>query len=300
MVEPTNNPEHQPLEIQGLRANFWIRLGVLVAFLVPVGYAGTLLAVAVHEVVGHGFTAWCLGGEFVGFQLNWDAMGWAAASASLGAPQWHHVMILCGGALSTTVVGSLFLLIAALLKDRLFLRLTLLLLSACFVLDGSIYMFWSSYHAQPPGDMARIIEMTQSNVWRATFLVLGLLLTISFTVIPLNLLIQVSSRWLSPREALVGIRRAVMPVLFGAGYAAGMVAFDWNQLVHGIGDLPKIVGVIMGFLTGVFLYCRPLPLGDGTVEFGQAKWPLAYAWGTTMVLVVIMWGWLTDGVYWGR
>ena len=84
----------------------------LVAFLLPLGYLGLLLAVVVHELVGHGLVALALGGTFRGFTIHWDAMGWAAVSPPAVDGVWRHVAILSGGIMATTIVGSALLVYA--------------------------------------------------------------------------------------------------------------------------------------------------------------------------------------------
>ena len=61
---------------------FWVRLLLCIAFVAPVGYVASIFAVAVHEILGHGCTAWLVGGSFTGFALLPDAMGWAVVSSS--------------------------------------------------------------------------------------------------------------------------------------------------------------------------------------------------------------------------
>src|SRR5688572_22171752 len=75
----------------------FVRYFVLVLYLAPVAYCGALLGIAVHEFIGHGVTAWALGGEFSGFALRANVMGWAWAYPARDAPGWHEVAILAGG-----------------------------------------------------------------------------------------------------------------------------------------------------------------------------------------------------------
>ena len=112
-----------------------------------------------------------------GVRLNWDAMGWASVSSACGAPTWHDVAILLGGASATTVFGVIFLGFSHWKRSHIFLSMAFAVLSICFVLDGSIYMFWSSYLPNPPGDFAAIIQITGSDLLRWMFMIIGLLLT---------------------------------------------------------------------------------------------------------------------------
>jgi CubicO group peptidase (beta-lactamase class C family) len=47
--------------------------------------------------------------------------------------------------------------------------------------------------------------------------------------------------------------QAIMLLVEDGNFALGQVAFDWNQLIAGIGDLPRIVGVPVGAATALAL-----------------------------------------------
>ena len=79
------------------RRAFIRNFAVAVALLVPAAFLGDLLAVAVHELLGHGMAALLLGGDFWGFEIHLDGMGWAHVSLGLGAPYWKDVIMLSAG-----------------------------------------------------------------------------------------------------------------------------------------------------------------------------------------------------------
>ncbi|MCP3920680.1 MAG: hypothetical protein GY711_34570 [bacterium] len=83
-------------------------------YCVPIVYFGMTLAVAVHELLGHGMTAIWTGGEFLEFQLDWDGGGRAwSRSPDRAAQAW----VLASGVLVEAGAGALGLTCAALVKN---------------------------------------------------------------------------------------------------------------------------------------------------------------------------------------
>jgi peptidase M50B-like protein len=275
--------------------SFGRRLLALMGVLGPLGYVGTLAAVAVHEVLGHGLAAILLGGRLHGFVIHWDGMGWASTSLPEGAPSSHLALKLAAGAVATTFFGGLFLGLAFWRRRDVFLPVALALLSAVFVLDGSIYMFWSAYFPEPPGDFARIILLTGSAGWRWTFMLVGLFLTATFTLLPLALLVRGSSRWLFDGEPVRGWRRAILPGMITAGFALGQIAFDWNQLIRGIGRLPQVAGALAALPVGLALWRVPLPPIDQPLPLRAALRPLLATGAAALAMILLMLLWLTGG-----
>lgn len=278
---------------------FAARFALLLLFFLPVSYAATIVAVIAHEVLGHGGAAVLQGGTLHGFEVHWDGMGWARTTLPRDASEAARVFHLAAGALVTTILGAAFLLAALRWRQRIFPALALSVAASAFVLDGSIYMFWSAYGNKPPGDFARIVLLTGSETWRWIFMATGLLLTVVFTLVPMKLFVRASNEWLFGTRAVSGWRRLVMPLLVGLGFAAGQVAFDWNQLVYGIGDLPEVAGVFAGWITTLVLWVvtfdRTSPQGTPP-PLGRAAKPVAITWLGTALLMVAMGTWLVKGV----
>ena len=252
----------------------------------------------VHEFLGHGIIAWCLGGHFSGVQLNWVGGGEAWAFPAPGAPTWHSVAIYFGGATATIIIGALFIGLSLWQRHRIFSSMILALLSVCFVLSGSIYMFWSSYLPIPPGDFARIIQVTGSGLLRWMFMIIGLMLTVLFSIVPLAIVVRCSDLWLGQTAPLTGARKTVMPISLGIGYTLGTVLYDWQQLIQGIGQLPRIVGVVSGLALTAALFCVPHSELRDEIPRGAICRPLLVTWFCLLVMVLVMWLWLVDGISW--
>ncbi len=58
------------------------KFSLWIAFALPIAYVGIILAVVIHEVVGHGVTAVVSGGVFEGFVVYPDGGGFAAPNAT--------------------------------------------------------------------------------------------------------------------------------------------------------------------------------------------------------------------------
>ena len=278
------------------RGRFGKRLFALLVFLLPAAYVATLLAVIVHEVVGHGGTALLLGGQLQGFEVHWDAMGWARIRLPSGTTTAGYALHLAGGASATAFLGAALLGMALRLRKCLFGSMALAVASSAFVLDGSIYMFWSSWLPNPPGDFSRIIAMTSPSPWRWVFLCLGFTLTVVFAFFPMALVVRAAAGWVFDGRPVTAGRRATMPALIGTGYALGQVAFNWDQLVAGIGNLPRIAGVITGLAMAVALWYVPIPLQKESIPFNRAYGPMALSLGSLLALGLAMALWLTKGI----
>ena len=231
-----------------------MRLVLLLLFVLPVGYGGVLLAVTVHEVLGHGLAAVLLGGSFDGFEIHWDAMGYAQTTLPPDVTTSGRVFHLAAGALVTTALGALLLWSTRLARRGGLIYLAPCLLSCIFVLDGSEYMFWSAYGMTGNGDFARIVRLTDSDAWRWGFMVSGALLTVFFLWWPMSLFTRGANLWLWGRQPAGGWRRLLIPLGVALGLVLGMASFDWEQLVPGIGSAPTVVAVILGILTGLILW----------------------------------------------
>jgi len=278
---------------------------MLALFLAPIAYVSNIASLAVHEVLGHGGTALLLGGQFKGFDLQWDGMGHAMMSAAPGAPPSHSILILAAGSCATTVAGLALLGAAILARRSAALRLTLLLLSLLCLLEGPPYLLWNAYRPVPPGDIGEILALlsrggsTDTSYWRWSFMIFGGFISLTATVGLLAFLFQAVEESLGNGERLRGVMRAVVLIVFLAipGSIAWFV-FEWNQLAPGIGLLPCLVGSASVVVTAAGLYFvsldpRPSP------SLRTISWRhLLASWGAAVVTIAVMLLWLTDGLSW--
>jgi hypothetical protein len=270
----------------------------LAAYLVPVAYLGVIFAVAIHEIIGHGLTAFCLGGSFRGFILKWDGMGWASAAPAIGAPGWHQTVILAAGVVATTVCGIALLLGAWLWRKRFFLRMAMLILATNCLLEGPPYVLWNAYHPVAPGDIGRILMMGSDGL-RPILMLIGGLLTVASTAVLSALVFQGVEEWLGTGTRLEGRSRFIALLVFLAlPGVAGSFAFDWNQLAPGIGWFPCIAQAAAFVLMACLLYKRSfVPATEGP-PITASRMPIAFAWLVTLILLLAMWLYLGKGMYW--
>jgi len=88
------------------------------------------MGVAIHEVIGHGLTAIVVGGDFLGFQLDFDGMGYAYTT--VGGETWRHILVLSGGVVATSIIGLALLICGYAFRHRPWIALPLIVLSLTF------------------------------------------------------------------------------------------------------------------------------------------------------------------------
>ena len=103
------------------------RTAALVLFALPLLYVAPILSTAVHEILGHGLSAVLLGGEFSGFALKWDAMGWAYSHLPADAPAADQIVQLASGVIATAVCGALLWGLVFFFRKRPDIQLVLLI-----------------------------------------------------------------------------------------------------------------------------------------------------------------------------
>lgn len=291
-------------QVRPSRRVFLRRIVTLVLFVLPWGYVGVIAGVAVHEVVGHGLTALAVGGRFEGFELEWYGMGWASAYPAPGAPTWHESVVLLGGVAATVALGGLLLGLAALLPG-LWLRTAGVILGTCIVLDSAAYTFWSALHPGTQGDAARVVLLWDSSAVQWVLVVGGAVLTIGTTWISTSLLFRCVASYLVPgqdevragRGELSGLQRATIVVLFFVVPSVGAhYAFDWNQLISGIGNLPAHanMGLVAILSPLLFFSIRPWP----NVEPRAPLIPVVLGWILAVAIGGMVEAWLSQGVSW--
>ena len=278
----------------------------LVLFLVPIGYVATILGVAVHEILGHGMSAILLGGEFAGFVLKWDAMGWAYSSLPYTAPQSHHIVYLISGVIATTVVGGILLCFALLFRKSRSIQLAMLVTSFICLMDGISYILWNSYHPVPPGDIGRIIllscgqQLATASAVRWGLLALGILLFVVTTFYFCASIFMRTEELVLNGNQFTGKSR-LLALFFFLVLPGSVVwfAFDWNQLAPGIGLLPCVVGALSVVAMAALLFWhRPTSKHEDSVH--SISWrSIVVSWSVLVITVIATILWFEKGVMWG-
>ena len=280
----------------------WMRLlgamAIACIVLAPYGYFGMLLGVAVHESAGHGLASLALGGRFVGFQLDFDGMGWAFVPLPAAAAAWKHVVMLSAGILATSVIGTALMLAACLLRKRPWLALPLLVVSFAVLMDGIPYVLWNAVHPVPPGDIGRILAITGSTVARVSLVAVGAILMIGLTWFFTAGVFSGIQSWVTGGGELTGGLRLLSLLILGAVLAWSM-EFDWDQIAPGIDPIPNLVGWILHPLVALSLmWLRPAPLkpvgSGGVLLTGIVGWVVA---GVSVLCTAL---WFRQGVFWAR
>jgi hypothetical protein len=274
------------------------RLGILLLFMCPIVYIGALVAVAIHEIMGHGLAALCLDGEFKGFILKWDGMGYAFVYPPVNAAKYHTIFVLSAGVVATTVAGFALLTLAFVQKKRFFTHMALLLLAIHCLLGGPPYVFWNAYHSTPPGDIARILALLESSSLRWFLMFVGALLTVAGIVVMNAMIFRAIEQWLGPDKRLHGVCRVIPLGLLFTGQAISWFIFDWNQIAQGIGQLPNIVGTALTLATLVVLYFCSLQVPVCERKVKEAILPIIIAWSLMALLLLSMWLWFSRGLIW--
>jgi hypothetical protein len=270
-------------------------VAAFVVTLLICAYLGSIVAVAIHEFIGHGVTSVLLGGQFKGVALDFGGMGWADAyAASEGTTR--QILVLIGGAISTIAAGLALAWLTW--RTRLLPAIAgpLGVLAAGLLLEGGPYMLVNSIHPVPPGDFGRVIA---SEPWlRWPFIIAGALIaiptifaTVSFFSWLLDCVVS-GGRGVSPR-ARIGL--GFLVALLACGLEC---AFDWNQLAPGVGIWPN-VGFCAGWLASALITLRwalpPRPLNTSA----RSMWiSLATTTGALAAMSVAIGLWLRHGVQW--
>ncbi len=278
----------------------------LALYLLPFLYVSQILAVAIHEILGHGLAAVALGGSFDGFGMRWDGMGWANATLPPEASQPDRVIHLAAGVTATISSGLVFLVLAYGFRKWIAVRLALLIGAVSCLLEGLPYIFWNAYHPVPPGDIGKILTLwcagqsPQGSMPQIALLSISGPLLFAATLFLCALVFQAIEQALVGGERLRPMARFWILLLFLAipGAAAWFV-FDWNQLAPGIGILPCVVGAVSIVLSAIVLQRFSLPLDPDLPKLTPSRYHLAASWGLLLIVLVPTSLWFHNGVRWG-
>jgi Tol biopolymer transport system component len=262
-------------------------------------YVGELLAVAVHEVLGHGLAALCLGGEFTGFTIRWDGYGFACAYMGGDASVWHEIVMLSAGICVNFFFGIFFLALALMFRKRLFLRLSLLVFSIMAFLEAAAYLFWNAYHPIPPGDIGRILAETDNGLWRFLAMGFGGVAGLAVTFLLNALIFQGAEQWMGQDKPLIGFKKIIALTVLIVVPGSMWFIFDWDLLAPGLGLLPSVAGVICQLIVAILLYWFSFKVDGQSRRLGQATKPIIIAWVLLGITILSMWLWFSKGVNFG-
>ncbi len=270
----------------------------LVAFFASLflwAYLGVLMAVAVHEVVGHGLTSIVVGGDFRGVMLGFDGMGWADTPRAFESPV-RAMTVLMGGVTSTVIVGLGLGWLTWRFQRRPAMAGPLSALAAMHMLEGGPYMLVNSVHPAQPGDMARLIELAPGARWPliifGTALVAATMLaTVRFATWLIESL-ATNGRGLSHRL------RVAAGFMIAIAASALEFTFDWESLAPGVGSWPNL-GFSVGWLASAAVVVKwhwvAQPLESSARSLWMSVGVGLIALGTVALIIGL---WLRHGWSW--
>jgi hypothetical protein len=283
------------------RGRFGKNLLYLLLFSMPALYLGAILAVSIHEIIGHGFTAQLLGGRFKGFGVALDAMGWADIDAKGLSAQRMAVMYL-GGAVSTTLCSLLFFALGLASRRKTQIRFLFLILGFSFMLDGLPYYFWDAVFLGGIGDFSLLNMIYPDKLLRIVVIVLSGILMSAMIILYNAWYYRIALRFVGEGKPVSLKGKSAFSLVILLQQTICWFAFDWNQLVPAVGMLPSLVGVALAAVTLLYLiFSRASAEREESAELTwRFKAPLI-AVGTvcaaTMLCIAL---WLQNGVTFTR
>lgn len=273
------------------------RLLALSLYALPVLYVAAILAVSIHEIIGHGLTTYLLGGIFHGATIRLDGMGWADVDPK-GLSSSALALMFLGGAVSTGLFTVLFFGLTLVKRFAPLVRFSLVLAAFAFLLDGFPYYVWDSVFMGGIGDFSMIWNLYPSHGLRIAVAALnGTGMTVG--IVMFNVIGYPTAGLLLGRDFMKKSARrgALHAVLLGV-QAIFWFGFDWNQIVPGAGVIPSIYGMAIAILTLVILKIKRT---RNKVIFDEPeatllKKPLIAIWICCAVVVLLITFWLQKGI----
>jgi hypothetical protein len=284
-----------------------VRAVRLAFFVLPIVYVAGALSAAVHEVLGHGLSAVLLGGEFSGFTVKWDGMGWAFATLPAdGASASHQILFWASGIIATTVCGAILWGLVFFFRRRPDIQLAMLVTAFVLLISGIDYVVWNAYHPIPStGDIGKIImfchilEFPDPTVLRWVLLITGVLLFAGTTFYFCTSIFVRAEALILSGGRLTGKSRFLVLFLFlvlPGAYA--FLSFDLNQLAPGIGRVPNVAGALgIIAVAGLLFWYRPKLKNGNSVPL--ITWRHLVVSGTCLLVTITALAlWLNEGLIW--
>lgn len=277
----------------------------LAFFALPIVYVAEILGTTIHEVLGHGLSAVLLGGQFSGFTVKWDTMGWAFADLPIEAPVTHHILFLASGIIAATICGVILWGLVFLFRRRPDIQLALLVGAFILLIDSIDYIVWNSYHPVPTADVGKIILFSQAlefpdpAVLRWVLLITGALLfagTVFYFCT--SIFVRIEALILSGGQFTGKSRLLALFVFLALPGAYEFLSFDWNQIAPGIGRLPGIADALSIItVAAVLFWYRPRLKNVNSVPL--ITWRHIAVSGTCLFITITSLAlWLNEGVRW--
>lgn len=295
-VSPRNTTESSTsffIEENRFTRNLW----TMSLFSLPIIYLGIILAVSIHEVIGHGLTAALLGGQFKGFGILLDGMGWAEVEL-VGLSDLSRALMLFGGVFYTTIFSLLFFALSVAFKRNRFIRLTFLFFAITSLLDGLPYFFWDAIYLGGIGDFSMIWFLYHSHILRMVVIVLcGSLMAITIVLFNIHYY-KIAYSWLGEGKQIKLKGKILFSCMIFLLQVLGWFSLDWNQLIPGIDSLPNILALAIVLVTLVALvaFYKVEQFDESRQETSSTKTPIYMAWLACMGVIFLILQWLQKGI----
>jgi len=277
----------------------------LALFVLPIVYVAEILGTTIHEVLGHGLSAVLLGGQFSGFTVKWDTMGWAFADIPVEAPVTYHILHLASGIIATTLCGAILWGLVFLFRRRPDIQLVLLVGAFIFLIEGIDYIVWNSYHPVLTGDVGKIILFSQvlefpgSAVLRWVLLITGALLFAGTAFyFCTSIFVRIEALILGEGQFTGKSRILALFLFLALPGAYEFLSFDWNQVAPGIGRVPNVAGALSIITVAAVLFWYRTRLKNVN-SIPPITWRHIAISGTCLLVTVAALAlWLNEGVIW--
>ncbi len=281
-------------------ADRWFSLWLFAPAAWALYFVGDRFAVLVHEVVGHGFTAWALGGHFEGFAVRLPG-GFSYSWLPDGAPPTHELIHRAGGHVSALLTGLAFLALErpAARRGHATGRLVCLVLGAAAMIQISQAVFTGQFSAEREiSDVTTIRRMAGDSVAvKALFYALGGAGLVLAPIYLFTRLVEAAGAFIPVATfsarfrvliAAVGLPLSIF-LAFAAPFAAA--GEPWR--------VPIAIGMIAALHGALALVARRDPglaqprerfdprFTAGAIALGVAAWAAIYSW-------------LSEGVHFSR
>ncbi len=270
-------------------------LGLLTLFLFAISYPAMIAAVFLHEVAGHGLVTALLGGDFNGFGVLVDGMGWAKVDVSMLSASGQALM-LAAGASVTSIALLLMVAFAIRFRRNFFASTALLVFALVFLGDGAPYFFWDAIYRGGIGDASGILTLYPDPLLRILMIVgSGLVLAIGIVAFNVLLMQRIEEHMLPSDSSRIA--RIIPAIILFALQAVAWLAFDWTQLipVPEIQFLPSLTALILTVL--VLVVCvfmkKQTTAASAPLRFGL---PVSLACAAAVATAVCVVVFLQNGV----
>jgi len=264
---------------------FAARIALAAGLVAPAAYLGLLLAMTVHEVLGHGLAALAMDGRFEGFGIALNGAGGSVAYLDYDSPAWQLVVLHSSGTVAGLLAGILLMAVSR--RRSTLPSLLLRVFAVCLLFAQAISLWHGARNPNHPTDLSATLFEAGVKRLQPVLYIAGAMVVATVWA-GSALVFRPLEGWLGTDGRLSGIRRAVALGLPGIIFLVFLVLMqpDWLVLLAYV--------VAAASLYWIRLSPRPVPL-----RHKQLAAALAGVWMATAAAGAATAIWLQHGVRWG-